>query len=515
MTLCAPARNSLPPGWAECSIADVTLPVSKIDPRADPAREIRYIDISGIDNARNVIGDTKTYRLGDAPSRARQIVRAGDVLFATVRPYLRNIAAVPPEYDQQIASTGFAVLRPAPGINPAFLFYVATSADFVNALSGLQYGVSYPAVTDDQVRARPMPLPPTREQARIVAKIEELFSELDDGVANLQRARDQLEIYRQAVLKHAFRGRLTEQWRQENQGDLMTAEQVIAHLTRVREQHYKAVLAAWETRGNGTRAKRPRKPDPVRPIPSDAHSHWPQLPEGWCYVRAAELCDVVRGGSPRPAGDLRYYEGPIPFLKVADLTRTSGPYVDAHSYSIKEAGLTKTRLVEPPILMLSNSGATLGVPKICRIRATFNDGIAAFLGVEEDALLYHYYFWASKTGELRAIDQGAAQPNLNTDLIGDVVVPVCAPQEMRAVATEVERLLSKCEQLSADIEDQLAKVAVLRHAVLRAAFSGQLVVQNPDDEPASALLERIARENRREAQQNGARRTGKRRRTST
>ena len=113
---CATA-NMLPPGWTKCSIGDVTLPISKIDPKDDPDREIYYIDISSIDNTRHVIGSVKEYPLKDAPSRARQIVHAGDVLFATVRPYLRNIACVPNNYDEQIASTGFSVLRPAKGIS--------------------------------------------------------------------------------------------------------------------------------------------------------------------------------------------------------------------------------------------------------------------------------------------------------------------------------------------------------------------------------------------------------------
>ena len=181
--------NTLPTGWAKCSIGQVTLPVSKIDPGDDPDRGIDYIDISSIDNTRHVIGNVKQYRLEDAPSRARQIVCSSDVLFATVRPYLRNIAAVPNDYDQQIASTGFSVLRPAEGVCPAFLFYKAISRDLVNALSGIQYGVSYPAVKDEQVRDQPLWLPPLSEQHRIVAKIEKLFSELDKGIESLKTAR--------------------------------------------------------------------------------------------------------------------------------------------------------------------------------------------------------------------------------------------------------------------------------------------------------------------------------------
>ena len=152
---------SVPPeGWVECPIDEVTLSVPTIDPKKEPDRVIDYIDISSIDNTQHVIGSVKRYRLRDAPSRARQIVRTGDVLFSTVRPYLRNIASVPNVYDQQIASTGFAVLRPATGVCPAFLFYKVISRELVNAVSGLQYGVSYPAVKDE-TSACPTSVAPT------------------------------------------------------------------------------------------------------------------------------------------------------------------------------------------------------------------------------------------------------------------------------------------------------------------------------------------------------------------
>ena len=205
--------ESLPDGWAACSLRQVTLPVLKIGPNDDPDREVHYIDISSIDNARHVITTTKRYQLGQAPSRARQVVRAGDTLFSTVRPYLRNIALVPRCYDEEIASTGFSVLRPATGVCPAFLFYNVISSDFVNKVSGMQYGVSYPAVKDEQVRDLEIRLPPTAEQYRIAAKIDELFSTLDHGLENLKKAGAQLDDrpLRQAILKKALSGRLVAQ----------------------------------------------------------------------------------------------------------------------------------------------------------------------------------------------------------------------------------------------------------------------------------------------------------------
>ena len=273
-------ENFLPPGWIESSIGQVTLPVSKIDPNDHPDQEIDYIDISSIDNTRNLIENVnvKRYRLRNAPSRARQIVLAGDVLFATVRPYLRNIARVSNEYNQQIASTGFSVLRPANGVCPAFLYYKAISRALVNALSEVQYGVSYPAVKDEQVRDQPLWLPPTAEQQRIVAKIQKLFSELDKGVESLKTARAKLNVYRQAVLKHAFEGKLTAEWREKNKDKLETPEQLLARIKREREARYERQLREWkaavqEWEGGGKRDRRPVKPKPVR-LQTDGTDVW-------------------------------------------------------------------------------------------------------------------------------------------------------------------------------------------------------------------------------------------------
>ena len=354
----------------------------------------------------------------------------------------------------------------------------------------------------DFAQSIPIVVPPVTEQRRIVAKIEELFSELDKGVESLKTARAKLNVYRQAVLKQAFEGKLTAQWREENKDNLETPEQLLTRIKQERAARYEKQLkewhidvTVWEADGkSGKKPAEPKKPPELTGVRDPWKDKLPQLPENWGWVRVGDSCEVVRGGSPRPAGDSRYYDGTIPFLKVADLTRTGGVYLDTHSFSIKEAGLHKTRLVEPPILMLSNSGATLGVPKVCRIRTTFNDGIAAFLGLDENDLLYHYYFWASKTLELRAINQGAAQPNLNTGLIEETFIPLCSRKEMQVVAREVESSLSRCDQLAADIDTEIMKSVALRQAILKKAFAGQLIPQDPHDEPASVLLDRIRAE---------------------
>lgn len=226
-----------------------------------------------------------------------------------------------------------------------------------------------------------------------------------------------------------------------------------------------------------------------------------EVPKGWEWCRLNNLADIVRGGSPRPAGSPEYYNGNIPFLKVADLTKDSCMYVSSYTTTIKEAGLKKTRKVSADTLLLTNSGATLGVPKVCTFETTFNDGIAAFLYLSEELKQYLYWFLCAMTDIYRNINQGTAQPNLNTDIIKDTLFAVPPIGEQRRIIKRIEELYpiiekyslvqSKLSQLNADI------YANVKKSILQEAIQGKLVPQDPSEEPASILLQRIRDEKQR------------------
>ena len=215
------------------------------------------------------------------------------------------------------------------------------------------------------------------------------------------------------------------------------------------------------------------------------------MPNNWVWTTVDELCDVVRGGSPRPAGDEKYYNGAIPFLKVADLTKDDEIYVYKAEYTIKEAGLKKTRLVNEGTLLLTNSGATLGVPKITTFSTTFNDGIAAFLYINKEIQLYLYWFLKSKTDSFRKIDQGAAQPNLNTDLIKSIPIPLPPLTEQKRIIKEIKRWFLFVNQIDQNKSDLQTIIKQAKSKILDLAIHGKLVPQDPNDEPASELLKRI------------------------
>jgi len=201
----------LPDGWAWTRLGDVAEDVEQVNPRAQPDGPFLYIDIASIDNTRQRIVQPKRYVGRNAPSRARQRLRRGDVLFSTVRTYLRNIALVEHAYDGQIASTGFCVIRACSPVESKLVFYWTETDTFLNPLSRLQRGISYPAVRDSDVLAQAMPLPALAEQRRIVEEIERRFSIADQLEATIEAGLKQAERLRQSILKAAFEGRLVPQ----------------------------------------------------------------------------------------------------------------------------------------------------------------------------------------------------------------------------------------------------------------------------------------------------------------
>lgn len=415
-------------------------------------------------------------------------MKTGDVLFATVRPYLRNIAQVPATLDNEIASTGFAVLRAAEGVEPGYLYYKAISQDFVSALTGEQYGVSYPAVKDDQVRAQPFELPPTKEQRRIVAKIEELFSELDKGVESLTTAREQLKAYRQSVLKAAFEGKLTAEWRASRADAVETPSSLLARIV--------SELQQGSSNTTDAKAGRPRrKRGPIAELeiaPSSSElAELPEIPDRWVYVKLSGLGVLARGKSrhrPRNAPEL--FGGPYPFIQTGEVKAARGRILQ-FSQTYSEFGLSQSRLWPIGTLCITIA-ANIAETAFLGIEACFPDSVVGF--TPSSALVdskYVDFFIQAARARISAYAPATAQKNINLETLENLVLPYCSMDEQVEIVGILEAHLESAEVMDAEIEAGLARAAALRQSILKRAFSGQLVAQDASDEPASALLGRI------------------------
>lgn len=360
-------------------------------------------------------------------------------------------------------------------------------------------------------RALPIPLPPIEEQSRIVAKVDELMALCDTLEAQQQARRKLQNALRQSTLQAVASAtsphELQTTWARlaDNFGRLFDAPEDVADLRQaildlaftgnISEQIEKVtseIVESLHTRKvQLSTEKRIKRETPVIDFPGISKMLG-SIPDQWALVRLNDIASVVRGGSPRPAGDSKFYGGTIPFLKVADVTAAKGMFVERFTSTITEAGLNKTREISTRTVLLTNSGATLGVPAICQFRTTFNDGIAAFIELNEAVFdEYLYLFLKSKTKWLQDIaSRGQGQPNLNTEIIRSMWFPLAPICEQRRIVARVSQLMRFCEALETNLQN--ASVVGERLAVAAVSSLTGIAIEREEEPMKAPQTELIA-----------------------
>lgn len=335
-------------------------------------------------------------------------------------------------------------------------------------------------------------IPPINEQRRIVAKIEELFSELDKGIENLKTARAQIKVYRQALLKHAFEGKLTAQWRAENKDKLETAAALLKRIQLKRAQRYQQQLADWEA--SGKQGSKPKVPKPLSPLAAEELAKLPELPKGWIYSYLADLGDLGRGKSKhRPRNDPRLFGGIYPFVQTGEV-KAANRIITQFSQTYSDFGLQQSKLWPTGTLCITIA-ANIAETAFLGFDGCFPDSVVGFSSLKKTvAPEYVDFFIQAARTRIEAYAPATAQKNINLETLESLVVPYCGMYEQKQILDILEERFSIVYQLDQAITTSLQQTEALRQSILKKAFSGQLVPQDPHDEPASALLARIRAE---------------------
>jgi restriction endonuclease S subunit/predicted ATPase len=478
--------DELPNGWVKTTLGEIAEPSRE---RALPAEvpDMRYVGLGHIEpQTMRLIRHKYAREVRSSSVRFSE----GYVLYGRLRPYLNKVWVA--EFDG-ICSAEFIVFPKRKGLNSHFLGFRLNAEDFIK-VSGER-----PRVNFKKLSYFPILLPPIAEQERIVAKLNAAFNRLERAETATRRAQGRLEHYRAAVLQAAVTGELTREWREarrngDKKANLETGETLLHRLLAARR-------TCWEENelqrlhANGKEPKddkwKSRYPAPTRSIITNL----PQKPQEWCWTNLSQLKVFSIYGPRYSRND--YANDGVAVLRTSDIDEDGRVSLETCPKLPLPDNEYEKYKVEVGDLLITRTGSIGTI-------AIFKDLVKAIPGayllhyrLSDSAIVkFVYTFFRSPIGQKQLWDKsaGSGRQNLSAPGLESIVIPLPPLAEQNEIVREVERRLSAADQMQTTLEQQLTRVRATRQSLLREAFVGRLIPQNPDDESASLLLERIRAE---------------------
>jgi type I restriction enzyme, S subunit len=463
--------DELPEGWALTTCGDV---VRCSKEKAEPGErdDAPYLSLEHIEaKTTRILGHGR----GSDVKSVKNVFHKGDVLYGKLRPYLNKVCL--PTFDG-ICSTDILVLKPSDAINAHFFHRLLTTAEVVNYAIAHSNGINLPRIAYEALSAIDIALPPLPEQRRIVAKIEALH-------ARSRKVREALEVippliaqFRQSVLAAAFRGDLTAEWREQHPD----VEPAAALLDRIRRER----CTKWE---EANPRKKYHELDPVD------DSDLPELPEGWCYAPIEELTapgrpiiyGIIKPGPDTPNG--------VPYVRVTEMKSGTIDLASLRRCHPDRAALFSRATLQSGDILVSKDG-TIG--KVAIVPLELEGGnitqhllrVSPSLQINGDFLARMIESPTSQQwiiGELK----GIGLEGVNVGDFRRMPIPVAPLGEQQAIVDRVHGQFLRVSKVAHNVAEALHLASHLDQSILAKAFNGELVPQDPKEEPASMLLERI------------------------
>ena len=478
-------EQQLPEGWKKTTFEDVAQVVSGGTPStkletnfAEKGKGIGWITPADLSKYTDkfISNGARDLSIDGYKSCSAKLLPAGTVLLSSRAP----IGYVAIAQSELSTNQGFKNFILSDDILSEYAYYYLKSIK--STIESLGSGTTFLELSASNAKKIPIIYPTSKEtQQAIVNKIESLFDEIDEGIGRLKTAAQQIQQYRQSLLKNAFNGELTKEWRSKHADTLPSENELLAQIQTAREQHHAQQLADWQTavsqwEQNGKEGKKPSKPKaPTQTIKFE--ENFADLPSGWGMMKLEALSKKITDGEHfKPP----VQEDGIYFLSAKDI-RENGISLDEPLF-IDQATAEKARRrcdPEKGDIVIVSRGATVG--RMCLVNI---DEIFCLLGsvilIKPLDFINNVYLnfamQSPKTNqEMIGLSGSTAQQAIYLRDIKNINIPICSLAEQTQIVAILESKLTACDQLAAELAKQLKQAELLKQAVLKAAFSGNLL----------------------------------------
>ncbi len=485
---------NIPEGWAKTTFGNVA---EFINGRCFKKSEwsdsgLPIIRIENLNNKKATFNYTK--KLFDK----KYFIKNGDLLFswsASLGVYI---------WEGEESWLNQHIFRVVPHeIDKQYLFYYLDH--HINELTQKTHGQGMVHITKSVFENHKILIPPLKEQKRIVKRINEIFIELEEGIRRLKKAKKAIKLYYQSLLKNAFEGNLTQKWRENNKQNIISFSEVYDLLQEQKQIDYKINLTEWIDRyslwlkngKDGLKPIKPKRNSQNHEIDKEEIAQLPNLPPSWGYIHFGEIIESIDAGKSFKCDERPPNDSEVGVAKVSAISW--GEYNQSESKTCTDsAKINKGYFICEGDFIMSRAntielvGAVVIVKKISNIVMLSDKTLRISMkGIfKEFALHYLRSFTGRKEIMTRSTGNQDSMRNIGQDRIKSIYIPICSMEEITELCNLLNKKINIINKQIRNIDSQISKSHSLRQAILKKAFSGRLVPQNPSEETAKILLER-------------------------